>query len=95
MCSCFASPHKRARQTAEIVWEERGQQLGPPLYLDTLREANLGWFQGLKNGECLSWQGPATDELCCHGQTRLFCGQPISWCEDLLFVSRYKCWTHG
>jgi len=47
--SCFASPHKRARQTAEILWEERGQQLGAPLYLDTLREANLGWFQGLKN----------------------------------------------
>lgn len=50
-CSCFASPHKRARQTAEVLWE--GQQ-GPLTYLDGLREANLGWFQGLRNG---GWQG--------------------------------------
>ncbi|KAI8464437.1 MAG: histidine phosphatase superfamily [Monoraphidium minutum] len=42
--SCFSSPHTRARQTAELVWDR-------PHYLDSLRECDLGWFQGMRNDD--------------------------------------------
>lgn len=44
--SCFASPHTRARQTVDIIWTGR---TAPLCYLDNLREADLGWFQGKTN----------------------------------------------
>jgi hypothetical protein len=50
-CSCFASPHRRAAQTAELLWTPWSGQVGPVTYLDSLREADLGWFQGRRNGE--------------------------------------------
>jgi broad specificity phosphatase PhoE len=50
-CSCFASPHRRAAQTAELLWTPWSGSLGPVTYLDSLREADLGWFQGRRNGE--------------------------------------------
>jgi broad specificity phosphatase PhoE len=34
--ACYSSPHTRARQTAAIVADE-------PVFLDSLREADLGW----------------------------------------------------
>jgi hypothetical protein len=43
--SCFSSPHTRARQTAELVWPSG------PVFLDSLREADLGWFQGKRNDD--------------------------------------------
>jgi len=36
--ACFSSPHTRARQTAELVCAGRR-----PVYLDSLRECDLGW----------------------------------------------------
>lgn len=58
--SCFSSPHTRARQSTEIVWpllwqqqqeEEEGTDAEGPIYLPSLAEVDLGWFQGLRNGE--------------------------------------------
>jgi broad specificity phosphatase PhoE len=51
--SCFSSPHTRARQTTEIVWQQwqEAAPLQEPIYLPSLAEVDLGWFQGLKNGE--------------------------------------------
>lgn len=43
---CYASPHRRARQTAEIICNRPSV---PLTYLDSLREADLGWFQGKTN----------------------------------------------
>jgi hypothetical protein len=54
VCSCFSSPHTRARQTADIVWQPwRGVAPEPePHFLHSLSEVDLGWFQGLRNGAC-------------------------------------------
>lgn len=61
--SCFSSPHTRARQTTEIVWQQWQQQdfvvAREPIYLPSLAEVDLGWFQGLKNGEHVLTQGGA------------------------------------
>lgn len=50
--SCFSSPHTRARQTTEIVWQQFQQSAAvqDPIYLPSLSEVDLGWFQGLRNG---------------------------------------------
>jgi serine/threonine-protein phosphatase PGAM5 len=49
--SCFSSPHTRARQTAEVVWQPWQDQQPElvPQYLHHLSEVDLGWFQGLRN----------------------------------------------
>lgn len=44
--SCFSSPIKRARSTTEIIWQGRGRE-GPCIYLDSLKEAHLGWMEGM------------------------------------------------
>lgn len=54
--SCFSSPHTRARQSTEIVWplwqqQQEGTVAEGPIYLPSLAEVDLGWFQGLRNGE--------------------------------------------
>lgn len=46
--SCFSSPIRRARTTAEIIWKDRK---GPCTYLDSLKEAHLGWLEGMKQVE--------------------------------------------
>lgn len=48
--SCFASPHRRARQSTEIIWAGRE---APMLFADTLQETDLGWFQGLRNEDIM------------------------------------------
>jgi broad specificity phosphatase PhoE len=54
--SCFSSPHTRARQTTEIVWQQFQQSadVQEPIYLPSLSEVDLGWFQGLRNGTTCS-----------------------------------------
>jgi Histidine phosphatase superfamily (branch 1) len=47
-CSCFSSPIRRARTTADIMWQERD---GPLLFSDSLKEAHLGWMEGMKQGK--------------------------------------------
>ena len=51
--SCFSSPHTRARQTTDIVWQQwrDSAAVAEPIYLPSLAEVDLGWFQGLRNGE--------------------------------------------
>eukprot|EP01025_Chloroclados_australasicus_P029020 TRINITY_DN2882_c0_g3_i1.p2 TRINITY_DN2882_c0_g3~~TRINITY_DN2882_c0_g3_i1.p2 ORF type:complete len:352 (-),score=28.12 TRINITY_DN2882_c0_g3_i1:533-1456(-) len=44
--NCFSSPISRARSAAKIMWEERK---GSIVYLETLKEANLGFLQGMLN----------------------------------------------
>ena len=46
-CSCFSSPIKRGWNFAELIWADRE---GPLIPLDSLREAHLGWLQGMKQG---------------------------------------------
>lgn len=46
-CSLFSSPLKRARTTSEIMWQGRE---GPINYIESLKEAPLGWLQGMTNG---------------------------------------------
>jgi broad specificity phosphatase PhoE len=46
-CSCYSSPIKRARRFAELAWAGRTE---PLIYLDTLKEAHLGWLQGMSQG---------------------------------------------
>lgn len=48
--SCFSSPLTRAATTAEIIWEGRDE---PLIFLEELKEANLGYLQGMKNGNYL------------------------------------------
>jgi len=45
--SCYASPIRRARRFAEIMWEGRDT---PLVCTDSLKEAYLGWLQGMKQG---------------------------------------------
>ncbi|XP_024390930.1 probable 2-carboxy-D-arabinitol-1-phosphatase isoform X2 [Physcomitrium patens] len=45
---CFASPITRAKTSAELIWEGREK---PLVYLDTLREANLHFLEGMLNSE--------------------------------------------
>ena len=46
-CSCYASPINRAARFAEIMWEGRET---PLVHTDSLKEAYLGWLQGMKQG---------------------------------------------
>ncbi|KAL0018740.1 hypothetical protein WJX79_004921 [Trebouxia sp. C0005] len=48
--SCFSSPIRRARSTTEIIWQGQGRD-GPCIYLDSLKEAHLGWMEGMKQAE--------------------------------------------
>ena len=60
VCSCFSSPIRRARSTTEIIWQGQGRD-GPCIYLDSLKEAHLGWMEGMKQGKleiALPWQLP-------------------------------------
>ncbi|KAH9330833.1 hypothetical protein KI387_002941, partial [Taxus chinensis] len=43
---CFASPIARAKLSAELIWSGREE---PLVFLDTLREANLLFLEGMKN----------------------------------------------
>ena len=45
-CSCFTSPLPRARQFTDIVWQNRGSK---PIELQPLKEAHLGYLQGMLN----------------------------------------------
>jgi serine/threonine-protein phosphatase PGAM5 len=45
---CFASPISRAKTSAEVIWQEREE---PLIFLDSLREANLNFLEGMKNSE--------------------------------------------
>ena len=55
-CSCYASPINRAARFAEIMWEGRET---PLVHTDSLKEAYLGWLQGMKQGmqPCRSCSG--------------------------------------
>ena len=46
-CSCFTSPITRAARFAELAW---GDRQAPLLELPTLKEAHLGWLQGMRQG---------------------------------------------
>lgn len=46
--ACFASPITRAKTSAELIWEGREE---PIIWLDTLREANLLFLEGMLNTE--------------------------------------------
>ncbi|KAL3143690.1 hypothetical protein ABBQ38_002486 [Trebouxia sp. C0009 RCD-2024] len=48
--SCFSSPIRRARTTSEIIWQGPGRD-GPCIFLDSLKEAHLGWLEGMKQSE--------------------------------------------
>lgn len=48
--SCFSSPIKRARSTSEIIWQGQGRD-GSCIFLDSLKEAHLGWMEGMKQAE--------------------------------------------
>ncbi|EIE24914.1 phosphoglycerate mutase-like protein [Coccomyxa subellipsoidea C-169] len=48
--SCFTSPIKRARKFAELTWSGRERPLIP---MHTLKEAHLGWLQGMRQDEAL------------------------------------------
>ena len=51
LCSCYTSPIKRAARFAELAW---GGRQAPLLELPTLKEAHLGWLQGMRQGRaCL------------------------------------------
>ena len=51
LCSCYTSPITRARRFAELAW---GSREAPLLELPTLKEAHLGWLQGMRQGNaCL------------------------------------------
>lgn len=53
--ACFSSPISRAMEFAELIWGDRD----PPItYDDTLREAYLGYMQGMKNSDAAD-QHPA------------------------------------
>ncbi len=47
LCSCFTSPIRRARRFAELAWSGRE---GPLIPMHTLKEAHLGWLQGMRQG---------------------------------------------
>ncbi|CAM6124764.1 unnamed protein product [Calypogeia fissa] len=44
--SCFASPISRAKTSAEVIWSGREE---PLVFLDTLKEANLLFLEGMRN----------------------------------------------
>lgn len=46
--SCFASPIRRGWRFAELIWADRQ---GPLIPMDTLKEAYLGWLQGMRQEE--------------------------------------------
>ncbi|KAF3794528.1 putative 2-carboxy-D-arabinitol-1-phosphatase [Nymphaea thermarum] len=43
---CFSSPISRAKRSAELIWQEREE---PLIFLDSLKEANLYFLEGMKN----------------------------------------------
>ncbi|KAK9787846.1 hypothetical protein WJX73_001570 [Symbiochloris irregularis] len=46
--SCFVSPIQRAYKFAQIIWGDRNYPLIP---YERLKEANLGWLQGMSNAD--------------------------------------------
>lgn len=48
--ACFASTIRRAEECADILWEGRE---GPLIPMSDLREANLGYLQGMTNSDAL------------------------------------------
>lgn len=62
-CSLFSSPLKRARTTSEIMWQGRD---GPLNYIESLKEAPLGWLEGMTNGKqcCLTVLWTACRSTC-------------------------------
>lgn len=46
--ACFSSPISRARECTELIWGDRDP---PVIYDDALREAYLGYLQGMANSE--------------------------------------------
>ena len=61
-CSCFTSPLDRARETAELIWQERE---GPVVSIEPLGEANLGWLEGMTNGELKRAPHQLCPDPCC------------------------------
>lgn len=47
LCSCYTSPIRRASRFAELTW---GNRQAPLIKLPTLKEAHLGWLQGMSQG---------------------------------------------
>lgn len=50
--ACFASPVTRAAESARIMWPEHehcSEGDDGIIFLDSLREAHLGWLQGMTN----------------------------------------------
>lgn len=72
--ACFSSPITRASESADELWKGRE---GPLIYLDSLREATLGYLQGMKNDDAKSehaevYGAPAPDDFIkSHGTSRL------------------------
>lgn len=48
--ACFASTIRRAEECADIMWDGRE---GPRVAMPDLREANLGYLQGMTNADAL------------------------------------------
>ena len=62
LCSCFTSPITRAARFAELAW---GDRQAPLLELPTLKEAHLGWLQGMRQGNaCLQLFAHLRHPLC-------------------------------
>ena len=47
LCSCYTSPIRRASRFAELTW---GSRQAPLIKMPTLKEAHLGWLQGMSQG---------------------------------------------
>ena len=47
LCSCYTSPIRRASRFAELTW---GNRQAPLIKMPTLKEAHLGWLQGMSQG---------------------------------------------
>ena len=59
-CSLFSSPLKRARTTSEVMWQDRD---GPINYIESLKEAPLGWLQGMTNGTDAAVSAPLAQDF--------------------------------
>ncbi|CAL5226987.1 g9875 [Coccomyxa viridis] len=62
--SCYTSPIRRASRFAELTW---GSRQAPLIKMPTLKEAHLGWLQGMsqdeasQTGEGVSWRQAPSD----------------------------------
>lgn len=73
----------RSQQQQEREQAQQDKQQPPAIYLPSLSEVDLGWFQGLRNGEygvCVTWVG----ECVCFGAsgTWLCHHSRLTWVEQ-------------